>query len=297
MTTIRGLFNAISPSGLIVPIVLSALLIAQSMSGMTREVDQARCVIDDWNVAIEFFEGGGVNYDGRCVSASVGMPGDDLSWVREALAQAELDYQAAVDRLTEDPWKRAANSVGGAALVFFALFTGGMSTGSPMGSAVAAWGLSNGWTRRSWAGSTLTFTSLATLGAYLLWLLIAVGIIYMRISGAGVDAGLATPTLAALNPIPGLLYFGMLGVMVGVLVGRGEIAGMIAVVVAIADFTLSARFGMSPFFPTSWHQTALGATPSPISIPAAVSLAGAAAVVMAALAYWFMTSRRDVPDR
>lgn len=297
MTSIRGLFNAISPSGLLVPIVLSALLIAQSMSGMTHEVDQARCLVDDWNEAIEFFEGGGVNYNGRCVSTSIGIPGEDISWVREALAQAESDYEAAVNRLTGDPWKKAANSVGGAALAFFALFTGGMATGSPMGSAVAAWGLSNGWTRRSWAGSSLTFTSLATLGAYLLGLLIAVGVIYMKIKGAGIDAGLAAPTLAALNPVPGLLYFGMLGVMVGVVVGRGEIAGMMAVVIAIADFTLSARFGLSPFFPTSWHQTALGATPSSLSIPAALALAGAAAVVMAALAYWFMTSRRDVPDR
>lgn len=297
MTSIRGLLNAISPAGLLVPIVLSSLLISQSMTGLTQEVDQARCVVTDWTEAIEVFEGGGVNFNGRCVSTSIGMPGEDISWVRDALAQAERDYEAAVERLVDDPWKRAANSVGGAALVFFALFLGGMAAGSPMGSAVAAWGLSNGWTRRSWARSTLTLTTLGTLAAYLLGLLVAVVLIYIRIRGAGVDAGLTAPTMAALNPVPGLFYFGMLGVMVGAIVGRGEIAGMVAVVVAIADFMGSARFELSPFFPTSWHQTALGAEPSPISIPTALGLAAAAAVAMAALAFWYMTRRRDVPDR
>ncbi len=297
MTSIRGLLNAISPAGLLVPIVLSSLLISQSMTGLTQEVDQARCVVTDWTEAIEVFEGGGVDFNGRCVSTSIGMPGEDISWVRDALAQAERDYEAAVERLVDDPWKRAANSVGGAALVFFALFLGGMAAGSPMGSAVAAWGLSNGWTRRSWARSTLTLTTLGTLAAYLLGLLVAVVLIYIRIRGAGVDAGLTAPTMAALNPVPGLFYFGMLGVMVGAIVGRGEIAGMVAVVVAIADFMGSARFELSPFFPTSWHQTALGAEPSPISIPTALGLAAAAAVAMAALAFWYMTRRRDVPDR
>lgn len=297
MTSIRGLLNAISPAGLLVPIVLSSLLISQSMTGLTQEVDQARCVVTDWTEAIEVFEGGGVDFNGRCVSTSIGMPGEDISWVRDALAQAERDYEAAVERLVDDPWKRAANSVGGAALVFFALFLGGMAAGSPMGSAVAAWGLSNGWTRRSWARSTLTLTTLGTLAAYLLGLLVAVVLIYIRIRGAGVDAGLTAPTMAALNPVPGLFYFGMLGVMVGAIVGRGEIAGMVAVVVAIADFMGSARFELSPFFPTSWHQAALGAEPSPISIPTALGLAAAAAVAMAALAFWYMTRRRDVPDR
>lgn len=297
MTSIRGLLNAISPAGLLVPIVLSSLLISQSMTGLTQEVDQARCVVTDWTEAIEVFEGGGVDFNGRCVSTSIGMPGEDISWVRDALAQAERDYEAAVERLVDDPWKRAANSVGGAALVFFALFLGGMAAGSPMGSAVAAWGLSNGWTRRSWARSTLTLTTLGPLAAYLLGLLVAVVLIYIRIRGAGVDAGLTAPTMAALNPVPGLFYFGMLGVMVGAIVGRGEIAGMVAVVVAIADFMGSARFELSPFFPTSWHQAALGAEPSPISIPTALGLAAAAAVAMAALAFWYMTRRRDVPDR
>lgn len=297
MTSIRGLLNAISPAGLLVPIVLSSLLISQSMTGLTQEVDQARCVVTDWTEAIEVFEGGGVDFNGRCVSTSIGMPGEDISWVRDALAQAERDYEAAVERLVDDPWKRAANSVGGAALVFFALFLGGMAAGSPMGSAVAAWGLSNGWTRRSWARSTLTLTTLGTIAAYLLGLLVAVVLIYIRIRGAGVDAGLTAPTMAALNPVPGLFYFGMLGVMVGAIVGRGEIAGMVAVVVAIADFMGSARFELSPFFPTSWHQAALGAEPSPISIPTALGLAAAAAVAMAALAFWYMTRRRDVPDR
>lgn len=297
MRDIRALLSAISPAGLMIPVLLSALLLAQSMSGMTAEVDQARCLVDDWGAALETFESGRTTFTGRCLGASIGAPGEDLGWVREQLEQVESDYEAAVDRLTEDPWKRAANYIGGTALVFFALWVGGMASGSPMGSAVAAWGLSNSWTRRSWARSTLTLTALASLGAYLLALVVAMVVIYTKISGAGIDAGLPAPGLSALNPIPGLLYFGMLGVLAGLITGRGEIAGMTAVVVAIADFMGSARFELAPFFPTSWHQTALGATPSPISIPTALGLAGAAAVGLAWLAYWLMTRRRDIPDR
>lgn len=297
MTRLRGLFAAISPGGLIIPVVLGALLITQSMTGMTQEFDQARCSLEDWTAAIEAFEGGAADYQGRCVSIGIGIPGEIPDDMRQQVVQAQADYEAAAERLADDPWKRAANSVGGAAMVFFALFVGAMAAGSPMGSAIAAWALSNGWNRRSWARATLTTTSLATLGAYLLALVIATVFIYTKITGVGLDIGFPAPSVAALTPIPGLLYFGMVGVVVGLAMGRGEIAGMTAVVVAIADFMGSARFELSPFFPTTWHQTALGATPSTITVPVAVTLAGAAAVVLAALAYWYVTKRRDVPDR
>ena len=89
----------------------------------------------------------------------------------------------------------------------------------------------------------------------------------------------------------------LLALLVGLIVGRGEIGGMTAVVLAIADFLGSARFELAPFFPTSWHQTALGATPSPISVPTALGLGGAAGVALGVIAYWFMNRRRDVPDR
>ena len=150
-------------------------------------------------------------------------------------------------------------------MVFFALFGGSMAAGSPLGTAVTAWGLSNGWTRSSWVRSTLALTTLATLAAYLLALGAAVAVIYVKIAGAGLEATFGLPTMATLFPVPGLLYFAMLGVLVGLIVGRGELGGMTAVVLAIADFMGSARFEMAPFFPTSWHQTALGATPSPMS--------------------------------
>lgn len=297
MRNLRGIFNSMSPAGLLIPLVLSALLIAQGTSLMTREIDAAKCGLDDWRAALEAFENGAVDFQGRCVGASIGAPGQDFSWVDEQIQAAEVAYDAAVASVLADPWKLAADSVGGIALVFFALFVGGMASGSPLGSVVAAWGLSNGWTRRAWARSTLTLTTFATLAAYVVALLAVMALLYARLSSLGIDFGLAAPSLEALHPIPGLLYFGMLGVLSGMIVGRGEMGGLVAVVVAIADFMLSARFGVSQWFPTTWHQTAVGTATVPMSLPLAMGLAAGAAVVLALVGYLFFTRRRDVPDR
>ena len=303
MKDVRGLFNSITPAGILIPVALSALLIWNSFSGMTGEVDRARCMVDDLEQALVVFESGKTDFQGRCLGMSIGEGAPvDFSWVRDELESARASHQAAVERLVEDPWRRAANSVGGVALAFFALFFGGMTGGSPLGAAVTAWGLSNGWTRSAWVRSALTLSTLATVVLYTLGLLLAVFIIYSKITGAGIDIGFPAPSVAALHPIPGLLYFTMLGVLIGLVIGRGEIAGMTAVVLAIADFIGSARFGLAPYFPTSWHQIALGSADGVqgkdlISRPTALSLALATAVALAAVSYWFLTRRRDVPDR
>src|SRR5690606_18476811 len=105
-----------------------------------------------------------------------------------------------------------------------------------------------------------------------------------------------------LHPIPGLLYFTMLGVLIGLVIGRGEIAGMTAVVLAIADFIGSARFGLAPYFPTSWHQIALGSAAAAhgkdlITRPTAISVALAAEDALTGASHRIMTSLRDDPDR
>jgi hypothetical protein len=297
VTRLRSLAAAVSPAGLVIPIVLMALLSAQSVSGMTRELDQAACLASDWRRAIEAFEGGAIDFRGACMSASIGTGGDIPEDFYQQIELADRDFEAAAERLTADPWRKAANHVGGAPVILFALFAGAMISGSPMGSGVAAWGLSNGWTRGSWSRSTLALTGIATGVAYALVLIVAVVTTYLKWQGAGVDASFPMPGLGTLAPLPGLVYFGMVGVMAGLITGRGEIGGMTAVVVAITDFLGSSRFRLSPFFPTSWHQTALETTPSPLSISQALGLMSAAAVVLAAVVYWYMTRRRDIPDR
>lgn len=297
MTRLRSLASAVSPAGLIIPVVLAALLALQSTSGITREFDQARCAAIDWARAIEAFESGMIEYRGDCISASIGTSGEipeDFYTQRELAAQ---DLEAAAERLTDNPWRTAANHVGGAPVIFFALFVGAMVSGSPMGSAVAAWGLSNGWTRAVWARSAVALTVVGTVAAYVVVLTAAVAQTYAKATGAGLEWSFPAPRVDVLVPVPGLLYFGMVGVIAGLLLGRGEIGGMSAVVFALADFMGSSRFRLSPFFPTSWHQTALGATPSPITVAQAIWLATAATVLLAVLAYWYMTRRRDVPDR
>ncbi len=298
MTRLRGVGSAVSPAGLLVPIVLAGLLSWQAMSGITGEFDQARRCAIDWQRAIEALEGGATDYNGACIGLSIGdgqggIP-DDFYRERE---RAWADYNAAAERLTANPWRRAANHMGGGALVFLALFSGAMVAGSPLGSAVAAWGLSNGWTRPSWARSTLILVSVGVVTAFMLATGIAVVVTHLKATGAGVAGSFPLPGLDVLTPIPALLFYGLVGTVAGLVTGRGEIGGMTAVVVALGDFMAASRFGLAPVFPSSWHQTALGAEISPLTEAQAVLAASAAVVLVTGFVYWYMTRRRDVPDR
>lgn len=125
----------------------------------------------------------------------------------------------------------------------------------------------------------------------------AVLITHLKVSAAGVSVGYPAPGVGFLAPVPRLIFYGMVGVAAGLLTGRGEIGGMAAVVFTVADFMGASFFGLSPFFPSSWHQTVLGAEVSPMSEVQAVVAAGAAALALTTFGYWYMIRRRDVPDR
>ncbi len=297
MTRLRSLLAAISPAGLAIPLVLAALLGWQSIANITAELDQARLCAVDWQMAIEALEGGATDYQGRCLSVGGGIDGEvpedfytqrDLAW---------QDFAAAAERLQEDPWGKVAGTVGGMPLIFLALFGGGLIGGAPMASATAAWGLSNGWTRPVWARSVLALTALAVLLAYIVSMTVGVAYMSVRMQSAEVVMGWQFPGGEAFAPLAGLLFYGVVGVFAGILTGRGEIGGMLAVAFSIADFVASAQFGQSPVFPSTWHQSLIGQEAGGLSMPTAALIASLAAVGLGAVVYRYMTRRRDVPDR
>ncbi len=297
MTRMRALGSAVSPAGLLVPIVLAALLSWQAMSTITWDFDQARRCSIDWQRAIEALEGGATDYAGDCVGLSIG-PGqgeipDDFYEERDRAKEA---YLTEAERLTTNQWRTAANHMGGPGLVFFALFGGAIVAGSPLGSAVAAWSISNSWTRPTWARSVLTLVAVAIITAFLLATVVAVALTHFKVVGAGIDSSFPVPGIDLVAPLPSLLFYGLVGIASGLITGRGEIGGMMAVIVAVADFMAASRLGLFPGFPSSWHQTILGAEVSPITEPQAAVAAGAAVVLLGGFAYWYMT-RRDLPDR
>lgn len=297
MIRMRSVLAAVSPASLMIPIALALLLGWQSIGGLTSELDQAHMCAIDWQQAIEALEGGAREYQGRCVGLSIGEVGDIPQDFYDQVDLAWQDYANAAERLLEDPWGHAAGHMGGMALLFLALFMGALITGSPLGSAITAWGLSNGWTRPFWARSSLALASLVVVVAYVIAMAAAMLDISIGLRAADVSASIPLPNGAAFAPLAGLLFYSVVGVLAGLITGRGEIGGMTAVLFAIADFVASARFNQFPAFPSTWHQALLGQDVESMSMPVAAVVASIAAVALAAGAYWFMTRRRDVPDR
>lgn len=298
MTRMRSLVASISPAGLMIPLALTALLGWQAISGITMGLDQAKLCADDWQTAIEAMEGGATEFNGRCLS--VGGLGPDGEVPEDFYVQRDLafaDLAAAAERLKADPWGNIAGNVGGLPLIFLALFGGAMAAGSPMASAVTAWGLSNGWTRPVWARSVMGLTVGAVLVAYVL--AVAGGVAYLatRMQAAEVALGWQIPGGSAFAPLAGILFYASVGVLAGAITGRGEIGGMLAVVLSIADFIASAQFGQPPFLPSTWHQSLVGNGVDLMSMPVAALVASSAAVLLGILAYRYMTGHRDVPDR
>jgi hypothetical protein len=299
MRNVRALLTAVAPGSLVTALVITALLLLMGLGNVTAEAENARCRADDWAQAIEHIENGATDYQGRCMGISTGgpVPEDLLEDFRAEADLARREFEEAAGALAAGQWKRAADATASFPLVFFALFMGGVITGSPMGSAVAAWSLSNGWTRRAWIRNSLVLAVLATLALYLLATVAGVVIIQSFLGGAGIEAGFPMPGIEALRPLPGLLYFTMLGALAGLVLGRGELAGMVAVAVTLGDFALSARYPEFPLLPTRWHQTALGLDTGAIGPGLAVALAGTMALLLASLGRWYFLARRDVPDR
>src|SRR5690606_39524322 len=109
----RAIRNAGAPAEDVDAVVLAVLPVWIAFTGMTVEVDQARCMVDDLEQALVVFESGETDFQGRCLGMSIGEGAPvDFSWVRDELESARASHQAAVERLVEDPWRRAANSVG-----------------------------------------------------------------------------------------------------------------------------------------------------------------------------------------
>src|SRR5690606_19529550 len=133
---------------------------------------------------------------------------------------------------------QASASIAVPAMVVFALLFGAASIGSVLQTGTAAWSLSNGWGRRRWYDTFLTTVVGTILAAYLILLVLYLVAFFVWTAILDVPVGLAMPGFRLLTPIPGVLFYGLVG-FAGGLLTRRELGGiLVGAVVGIADLIL-----------------------------------------------------------
>ena len=294
----RAISAAVTTGFLLLAMVISALFAFQVASGAIYPLSEAhRCALD-WEEGIAAVEAGATEYQGVCVSfggvlSEEGVPPDFY----DQLAEYRRRVAAELEELTGDVWRSAGNRMGGFPLVFFSLLVGAYLAGSTLASGTAAWSLSNGWTRQTWIGSLVALTLILIAAAYLVFTGVFIAGVLLQVNGLGLTASLDLPGPSYLIPLPGLLFYGLVGIGAGLLTGRDGVGMMIAFIFAITDFVVANTLELLPAVPSSFHQAAVGGEMARVSgTTGALTLMGAAVVLAVGLHFYFVR-RRDVPDR
>lgn len=293
----RALSAAVSPGFLLLAVVVTVLFGLQAFSGAMFPLTNAHGCAVDWETGIAAAESGATEYNGSCVSFGIppgeGVPQDFYDQLAEYQRRADDQLQA----LTGDMWRTAGERMGGFPLVVFSLLVGAYLAGSTLASGTAAWSLSNGWSRPVWIRSLIGLTLIEIAAAYLVFTAVFVVGVIVQVNGLGLTASLDSPGWSYLTPLPGLLFYGLIGTGAGLLSGRGDLGVMIAFIFAVADFVVAGYLELLPVIPSSFHQAAVGGEIARVSeTTGAVTLVGAAMVLAVGVHYYFRR-RKDVPDR
>jgi len=295
---LRSIVNGIPLRHVILLGCFTLFVVASSFLSALDPLESAhRCMVD-WDSAISARESGASDYAGPCAQfggfgAPDGVP-EDFERIRSDWERKMGEEYSAISR---DLWGTSGRSLGGLPLVLFALLTGSLITGTMMGSGTTAWSLANGWSRPTWIWSLLALVTAVILAVYLL-LTIGFGLgVLLRIESIGLHATVDLPDLGVLAPIPGLLFYGLVGVGSGLIAARGEAAALGALTVAVGEYAVSQAVARVPFLPSSLHQVSLGTSESSLSTwIASLGLLGATALLGVAL-FGYFVAHRDVPDR
>ncbi|MDF1598016.1 MAG: hypothetical protein P1T08_18235 [Acidimicrobiia bacterium] len=198
--------------------------------------------------------------------------------------------------LTTDLWATAGKSLGGLPLILFAVISGSLIAGSMMGSGVTAWSLSNGWSRALWIRSILLLNVILTVAAYIILTSGFVLATVIRIAQLGLHTTPGGPGWSAFTPLPGLLFYSLIGLAAGLLTGKGESAVLGALAFITGEYVLSSAMGGLPVFPASLHQVTLDNSEVVTGRIAFIVLL-LISLLLATLIWVYFTSSRDVPDR
>jgi hypothetical protein len=300
MPRLRALSSAVSPGFLFLALVITVLFGVQVSSGAMFGLSNAQTCAVDMERGIAAAERGETEYHGTCTSFVI-PPGEAAPEFLEDLDRQLREFRERVDReletLTGDIWTAAGDRMGGFPLVFFSLLTGAFLSGSTLASGTAAWSLSNGWSRAVWIRSVLGLALVGIVLAYLAFTALFVGAIILQVNGLGLTAGLTSPGLAYLAPLPGLLFYGLVGITAGLLTGKGEIGMMIAFVFAIADFVVAGYLELLPVLPSSFHQASVSSEMARVGREVGALVLAGAAVVLAVALHFYFVGKKDVPDR
>lgn len=277
--------------------VLVTVLSVGSFNTATQPVLESYQCSQDWAAAIAAREAGAAEYSGPCTSFGGFGPTDEIpADFYSTLAEWQRRFEIDVAIVRGSVWEMARKEMGGLPLILGALMIGALVTGSTLGSGMAAWTTSNGWSRRQWALANVGFTTVVTIVGYLVLGLLFTIAVGTRLQALGTSPWPGLPHAGFFAPLGGLLFYGLLGVAVGTITRRADAGVLAALLVAVGEYVIQGAFGGAPFFPSTLHQIALGNSGAGPSVGAALAGLLGAAVALGALSFSLLL-RRDLPDR
>jgi hypothetical protein len=288
-----------TPRGLVVAAGVIAILFSWlALANTIEPLSRAQTCTSDWEAIIDAAQAGQSSYEGSCVSiGGLEQYRDDQSALYEQRDAYRADLETEALRLTDNLWETVGGYLGGFPTIVFASLIGAFVVGSSLASGLTAWCISNGWRRQDWIKAAVgLIVSLAAAG-YLVLTVAGVLLVHFRVRGLGIESGFPTPGPELLAPISGLLFYGLLAAGIALLVGRGEMALLLAIGFLALDYIGSAQFERAPYFPSSFHSGALGAPDAKVGIwTGSMTMLGLAFLVGLAV-YLHFVRRKDLPDR
>lgn len=278
----------------VVTILLSWLVLANILQPLTHAMTCAQ----DWEAAIAASEAGASDYQGECLSiGGLDQYRDDPSELYRNLETQQGVVDSAAEPFADGLWATVGGYLGGFPLIVFATLIGAFTIGSSLASGLTAWSVSNGWRRQSWIRSALSLSAVLTALGYLVLTMVGGLLLHFRLRGLGIAAGVPTPNLEALAPLPGLLFYGLVAAGIAVVVGRGEMAMLLSIGFIALDYIGSAQVDRAPFFPSSFQSAALGDPNAKIGVwTGSLAMLGLVMILTLAI-YWYFVRGKDLPDR
>lgn len=294
----------VAPSSIRAPLILALILAFLGLTYATGDATRLMCSYSDYIGAAEAMEAGADQFFGKC-SGFGGHFGDDelrqqqAAMYREYARDAREQLEGVREKMAKDPWGDSAGWIAGPAMIVFGLMFAAGATGSTLQTGTAAWSLSNGWGRRRWIDTFLRTVVGMVLFTFLVLLILFFVAQWIWMATMDLSLGFALPGWTTLAPIPGVLFYSMVGFTAGVLAKR-ELGGIIVgAAFALVDTIAGNLMDLPRVLPSLLHSAAIGATQEsdPMSPWVAAPILLALAVLVASGIRWLFVHRMDVPDR
>jgi len=282
--------------------VVAVMLTYMSTTFELQALNSAVCTANEWEQAATAFEQGENGFNGRCLSTGGGFLDEQqrefmiqMAKDEAVLARQQVDEFHA--EFIDDIWAKAAAGVASPAMTIFAIVFASTAAGAVMETGTAAWSLSNGWHRRKWIATFLGLTAAVILAAFLVLVVVYMVVMAFRIQGLGLAFELGAPGLLAITAIPGVLFYGALAFVVGILLKSQILALLTVVAISVVDYAGGNFIGNRELIPSILQRAAVDDPSTRLTPWVAASILLGMAAALAAGIRWHFINRMDVPDR